>query len=114
VKIEVDDDVTLEKFLEIFKEQHHGCTIDTLTSVDGKLLYLWQDKESFGKNKTRKLTAVYEEVCGPIFPSTRKYLILECSGEDADGNTALIPRVIYHFKKGKKEKSPCQTGLQKS
>jgi len=98
VKIEADD-VTLEKFLDVFKTQHHGCSIDTLTSSDGKLLYLWTDKTSFEKNKKRKLTEVYEEVSGPIFPLTRKYVVLEGSGEDPDSNTALIPRIIYHFKK---------------
>jgi len=100
VKIEADD-VTLEKFLDVFKEQHHGCSIDTLASTDGKLLYLWTDKSSAEKNKKRKLTDVYEEVAGPIFPSTRKYLVLEGSGEDSEGDTALIPRIIYHFKKHK-------------
>jgi ubiquitin-activating enzyme E1 len=99
-KVKIDaDDVSLEKFLEVFKEQHHGCTIDTLTSSDGKLLYLWTDKPTFEKNKKRKLTDVYEEVSGKIFPPARKYLVLECSGEDPDSNTALIPRIIYQFKK---------------
>jgi len=98
VKIEADD-VSLEEFLAVFKEKHHGCSIDTLTSSDGKLLYLWTDKPSFEKNKKRKLTDVYEDVSGPIFPPSRKYLILECSGEDSDSNTALIPRILYQFKK---------------
>jgi len=98
VKIEADD-VSLEEFLAVFKEKHHGCSIDTLTSSDGKLLYLWTDKPSFEKNKKRKLTDVYEDVSGPIFPPSRKYLILECSGEDSDSNTALIPRIFYQFKK---------------
>jgi len=98
VKIEADD-ITLETFLETFKEQHHGCSIDTLASTDGKLLYLWTDKTNAEKNKKRKLTEVYEEVAGPIFPPSRKYLILEGSGEDSDSNTALIPRIFYQFKK---------------
>jgi len=92
------DDVTLEKFLAVFTDQHHGCSIDTLTSTEGKILYLFSDKASFEKNKKRKLTDVYEEVSGPIFPAARKYLVLECSGEDSESNTALIPRIIYRFK----------------
>jgi len=98
VNIEADD-VTLENFLDVFKERHHGCSLDTLASSDGKLLYLWTDKTTFEKNKKRKLTDVYAEVSGPIFPQSRKYLVLEGSGEDTDSNTALIPRIIYTFKK---------------
>jgi len=98
VNIEADD-VTLENFLDVFKERHHGCSLDTLASSDGKLLYLWTDKTTFEKNKKRKLTDVYAEVSGPIFPQSRKYLVLEGSGEDEESNTALIPRIIYTFKK---------------
>jgi len=99
-KVKIDaPDASLEDFLTLFTEQHHGCKIDTLTSQDGKLLYLWTDKASFETNKKRKVIDVYNDVHGPVFPPTRKYVVLECSGEDSESNTALIPKIVYHFSK---------------
>lgn len=90
IKIEAPD-ATLEEFLALFTKQHHGCKADTVTSSDGKVLYLFSDKDSYEKNKSRKVVDIYTEVAGPVFPSNRKYLVLEISGEDAEGNTALVP-----------------------
>jgi len=92
-------DLTLQEFLDGFPKHHHGVKLDSLTTPDGKVLFLWQNKEGFEKTKGKKVVDVYTAVVGPVFPPNRKYLILEGSGEDSEGNTALIPKIVYYFAK---------------
>jgi ubiquitin-activating enzyme E1 len=86
-------DVTLEQFLANFPKVHHGVTLGMLTSLDGKVVYLSTMQESYARNKERKLLDIYEEVAGKVIPASRKYILLESTGEDAEGNLAIIPKI---------------------
>jgi ubiquitin-activating enzyme E1 len=84
---------TLEEFMAAFSRVHHGALIDTLMSLDGKILYMSSNRAQAERNKPRKLAELYEEVVGKIHPESRKYIILECTSEAADGTTAIVPKI---------------------
>jgi len=99
-RVTIDDakDATLEEFMTLFSKKHYNCKLDSITSPEGKVVYIFSDKAGYEKNKNRKLIDIYTDVVGPVFPDSRKYVVLEVAGEDSEGNTALIPRVVYYFK----------------
>eukprot|EP00808_Paulinella_micropora_P017451 g78565.t1 len=87
---------TMTEFLEGFTAQHHGCTIDLLSTPDGKTLHDFSNSERIEANKDRTVMEIYEELNGgPVFPPGRKYVMLNVAGEDADGDTANMPMIRY-------------------
>jgi len=84
---------TLAEFIDIFAKTHHGVVIDMLVTPEGKVLFMGSNKDQFERNKNRKIADIYQEVAGKIHPPNRKYVILECTGEDADGNMAIVPKI---------------------
>jgi len=91
-------DATLAEFIDIFAKTHHGTIIDMLATPEGKVLFLGSNKEQFERNKNRKVLEIYEEVAGKIHPPNRKYVMLETTGEDADGNMAIVPKIKAFLK----------------
>jgi len=94
-KIEIKaENMTLEEFIAAFPKVHHGVVLSMLCSLDTKaVLYNSIMQESYNRNKGRKLLEVYEEIAGPVHPASRKYVILDSMGEDADGNIAMVPKI---------------------
>lgn len=75
--------LTIQQFADLLKEVHFGVELDMLTTTTGKILFNSTDLLGGQKAKaktrlTSPLLKVYEEVSGgPVFPSSRNYLLLE-------------------------------------
>lgn len=91
--------LTMGQFMEEFSKQHHNVVIDMLTSGES-LLYseaMPGAQAKYDARKNKDLIEVYKEVVGPIFPPNRKYIILDCTVEDPDGETGIVPKLVYRF-----------------
>jgi len=107
VLIQGDEKMTLQQFLDLFTEKHHGCTISTLIPIaggaQGKILYNDMDLYSSKKDEVKRrlstpLLQVWQEVVGSVFPADRTFLLFDVGAEDADGNMAIVPTVKFQFK----------------
>jgi len=55
-------------------------------------------KQLMEKNKSRKLSEVYQEIYGQFKFANLKFLLLDGSFEDEDGNPVKVPVVQYIFR----------------
>jgi len=91
--------LTMGEFMEEFSKVHHGAVIDMLTSGES-ILYseaMPSAQARFDERKKRDLVEVYTELIGPVFPPNRKYIILDATVEDPDGETGIVPKIVYRF-----------------
>lgn len=92
-------DLTMGEFLEEFTKVHHGARIDMLCGGDAMLYSeaIPSQKKKYLERCDKKLIDVYTELLGPIFPPDRKYILLDCTVEDPDGETGVVPKIRYNF-----------------
>jgi len=111
-KVVIDKgDLTIEEFVKIFPEIHYGITVVSLFKTDVTAeeakhgvqpLYVnspfGTQKQLMEKNKSRKLSEVYQEIYGQFKFANLKFLLLDGSFEDEDGNPVKVPVVQYIFR----------------
>jgi len=107
IEIHGNPNMTIDEFAEELARVHHGVELDMLTSKSGKILFNSTDtlsgppekKAAALAVKSTPLIQVYEEVVGPVFPVTLKYVLLEASVANDSGDTCLIPWIRFTFRK---------------
>jgi hypothetical protein len=50
------------------------------------------------RRKARPLLETYMELCGPVFPENRNYIVFDCTVEDSEGETGVVPTIRWFFK----------------
>jgi len=104
-KVVIDKgDLTVQQFVDVFPQIHHGCKIDSLffkQPSDGSPIWLDfplpQQKEAIETNKRKKISDIYLERFGS-FPPERSYIFLYGSVQTKDNRAASIPPIQYLFK----------------
>jgi hypothetical protein len=91
---------TLGEFLAQFTKQHHGAVIDFLAAGSASLYSeaLPSMAPEMERRKARPLLEAYMELCGPIFPENRNYIVFDCTVEDSEGETGVVPTIRWFFK----------------
>ncbi|EAL72486.1 ubiquitin activating enzyme E1 [Dictyostelium discoideum AX4] len=96
-RFDVDGDITLKEFLDLF-EKKHGLDISMLSCKVTLLYALFTDKKTKEERLKMKISQLYETLSKKPLPKDKKYLLLEiCCNDTETGDDVDVPSVRYKY-----------------
>jgi len=99
-RFEVDGDMTLQNFLDYFKDKHQLEV--TMVSAGVSMIYsFFMSRDKLAERLPKKLADVVATVTKQPLPKNKDYLVFEiCCNRLEDGEDVDVPYVRYRFRKG--------------